>query len=57
MADYPPTTEQPPQDWLDALASADADLAAGRTVPWAEARARLLANLDDSATEPPDRQA
>jgi hypothetical protein len=37
MADHLPKTEQVPQDWLDALDSADADVAAGRTVPWSEA--------------------
>ena len=49
MADHPEQTEQkPPQEWLDALACAEADLAAGRTVPWSEARARLLAMLDET---------
>jgi hypothetical protein len=35
MADYPndsDTGQAPPQEWLDALARADADVAAGRTV-------------------------
>lgn len=49
MADHPDRTEQtPPQEWLDALCCAEGDLAAGRTVPWSEARARLLAILDET---------
>jgi hypothetical protein len=34
MADHPNDTGQTaPQEWIDALARADADVAAGRTVP------------------------
>ena len=58
MADRPPPTDKaPPQEWLDTLARSEADLAAGRTVPWSEARARLLANLDDIGAEPTDQPA
>jgi hypothetical protein len=33
MADHPdPIAQTPPQAWIDALARADADVAAGRTV-------------------------
>jgi hypothetical protein len=58
MADDPNHVEQsPPQEWLEALALSDADLAAGRTVPWREARARLLANFDAIEAEPTDAKA
>lgn len=36
-----------PQSWREALERADADLAAGRTAPWAEVRARLTAIQDE----------
>jgi hypothetical protein len=32
--------QAPPQEWIDALARADADVAAGRTVEWSAVRAR-----------------
>jgi hypothetical protein len=53
MDDHPEHTElAPPQEWIDALARSDADIAAGRTVPWSEARARLLATLDELEADP-----
>jgi hypothetical protein len=56
MDDPPDLTDlTPPQEWLDALARSEADLAAGRTAPWSEARARLLAILDE--TESTHQQA
>jgi predicted transcriptional regulator len=58
MDDDPKFSEQaPPQEWLDALARGEADIAAGRIVPWSEARARLLAILDDSEADPTERRA
>jgi hypothetical protein len=55
MADHPdPTERTAPQEWLDALARSEADVAAGRTVPWTEARARLLAIMDETEIEPTD---
>jgi hypothetical protein len=55
MADDPnPIEQSPPEEWLEALALSDADLAAGRTVPWREARARLLANFDAIEADPTD---
>jgi hypothetical protein len=39
-----------PTEWLDALARSEADLVAGRTAPWAEVRARLLAAADEVET-------
>ena len=41
----------PPAEWLEALARSDADIAAGRTVTWQEARARLLALQDELEAE------
>jgi hypothetical protein len=35
----------------------EADLAAGRTVSWREARARLIANFDEIEAEPTDVEA
>ncbi len=44
MADEPDQSpQQAPQEWIDALAESDADLLAGRTLPWSDARQRLLA--------------
>jgi hypothetical protein len=58
MADDQKHVEQsPPEEWLEALALSEADLAAGRTVPWHEARARLLANFDAIEAEPTDVEA
>nr|WP_294501648.1 hypothetical protein [uncultured Rhodopila sp.] len=55
MADDPNHDElSPPREWLEALALSEADLAAGRTVPWREARARLLANFEEIEAEPTD---
>jgi predicted transcriptional regulator len=45
-SDPRPLEQTPPQSWLDALDRADADIAAGRTAPWSEVRARLLARLE-----------
>jgi hypothetical protein len=43
MDEQPHQPDQlPPQEWIDALARADADVGAGRTVPWSDVRARLL---------------
>jgi hypothetical protein len=46
-----PDQAKPPQEWLDALARSEADLIAGRTAPWSEVRARLLAALDNVESE------
>ena len=52
MDDDPARLRQlPPQSWLDALDRADADIAAGRTAPWSEVRARLLAWLEKQEAE------
>jgi predicted transcriptional regulator len=39
------TRRDPPQEWLDALERGRADIAAGRTAPWSEVKARLLARI------------
>jgi hypothetical protein len=46
------TQGQPPRAWLEALAEGEADLKAGRTVPWDEARARFVAMLSEMEAEP-----
>lgn len=46
-----PTAQLPPQSWLDALDRADADVAAGRTAPWSDVRARLAARLAKQEAE------
>lgn len=40
------TPREPPADWLKALDAADADVAAGRTVPLATVLADLQASFD-----------
>ena len=47
----------PPAGWLEALERSEADLAAGRTVPWQEVRTRLLATLDEMEAEQARRRA
>ena len=54
MDDIP---RDPPQEWLDALEKSRADLAAGRTVPWTDARARLLAIVAETEADQARRQA
>lgn len=49
-SDLDDTPRPPPAGWLEALERSEADLAAGRTVPWAEIRARLLATLAEPPT-------
>jgi hypothetical protein len=49
--------QQPSQEWLDALARADADVAAGRTVAWSDVRARLLARLAEMEAKQARRRA
>jgi hypothetical protein len=49
--------QAPPQEWIDALARADADVAAGRTVEWSAVRARLLARADEMEAEKARRRA
>ncbi len=49
--------QDPPQTWCEALDRADADLTAGRTVPWAEVRARLAAMQDEIEAAPTRQQA
>lgn len=51
MTNHPDQAKSPPQEWLDALARSEADLVAGRTAPWSEVRARLLAAIDDVEAE------
>jgi len=48
---------EPPQAWLDALDRSEADLAAGRTMTWPEARARLLAKLAEMEAAQARRRA
>jgi predicted transcriptional regulator len=43
--DHNAIPREPPQEWIDALAEADADLAAGRTVPLEEVLDELRACL------------
>lgn len=47
MADHPRPSTEPPQAWLDAMATADADLQAGRTVE----SATVMRRLDQSIAE------
>ena len=47
MADHPPPTANPPQAWLDAMAEAEADIQAGRTVD----SATIMRRLDQSIAE------
>jgi hypothetical protein len=49
------THQMPSQEWVAALDRSDAGAAAGRTVPWSEARARLLAIVDQA--DPTDLEA
>ncbi len=49
--------QPPPQEWIDALARAEAEVAAGLTVPWAEARERLLATLAEIEADQARRRA
>lgn len=51
------TPREPLQAWLDALDRSEADLAAGRTVTWQEARARLLTTLTEMEAEQARRPA
>lgn len=51
------TPREPPQAWLDALDRSEADLAAGRTATWQDARARLLAMLAEMEAEQARRRA
>jgi hypothetical protein len=46
-----------PPGWLEALERSEADVAAGRTVTWQEARARLLAMLAEMEVEQARRGA
>jgi hypothetical protein len=46
-----------PAGWLEALERSEADVAAGRTVTWQEARARLLATLAEMEAEQARRRA
>ncbi len=46
-----------PAGWLEALERSEADVAAGRTVTWQEARARLLATLTEMEAEQARRRA
>lgn len=56
-SDPRPLEQTPPQSWLDALDRADADIAAGRTAPWPEVRARLLARLEKQEATQAQRPA
>ena len=53
MADHPDVRDQtPPQEWLDALARSEADLAAGRTVSGDAVMNRLRQTLAEMETQP-----
>jgi len=50
--DTNPTPRTPPQAWIDALKCGEADIAAGRVVPWPMARAvieEVLAAMERGA--------
>lgn len=47
MADHPHPTTKAPQPWLDAMAEAEADIQAGRTVD----SAMVMRRLDQSIAE------
>jgi len=47
----------PPAGWLEALERSEADLAAGRTMPWHEVRTRMLATLAEMEAEQARRRA
>jgi hypothetical protein len=49
-------TESPPQEWLDALARSEADVAAGRTVSGDGLMRRLRQTLAEMEA-PPSREA
>ena len=50
--DTPVPTQQPAPQWLlDALAEGEADIAAGRTVPWDEFWARMTALMEELDTK------
>ena len=56
--DTPVPTQQPAPQWLlDALAEGEADIAAGRTSPWPEVRARLVALIEQLDAERTQKQA
>jgi len=46
-----------PREWREALDRSDADMAAGRTTTWQEARVRLLRIQADIEAEQARRQA
>lgn len=48
---------QPPQDWLDALDRADADVVAGRTVPGDGVISRLRHTLADMEAREEGKQS
>jgi hypothetical protein len=52
MSDKIIPTTSAPAAWLHALAEGEADLANGRGSPLPEARARLVALIDEVETEP-----
>jgi len=52
-----PVAQQPPQEWLDAIAEAEEDVAAGRVSPWPEVRGRLLAMMAEFEAARAKRQA
>jgi hypothetical protein len=52
-----PSGTPPPQEWIDALAQAEAEVAAGLTVAWPEAKERLLATLAEIEADRAPRRA
>lgn len=57
LMDYEELPRSVPPGWLEALDRSEADVAAGRTVSWQEARTRLLAALVEMEAEQARRRA
>ena len=51
MANHPPPTEKAPQQWLEAMAEAEADIQAGRTVTSATVMRRLNQSITEMQAE------
>jgi len=51
MDDAAHPTQPPPQWLLDVIEESEADLAAGRVVPWADVRAEMTKIIAETKTE------
>ncbi len=57
MTDHQAPSSEPPKEWIDALERGRADIAAARTAPWDEVRARLSDKIDAAEAVQARRQA